>query len=160
SALLVVIVPTLAACGGSSSAGAATKKKICLAADTGGLNDKSFNQLANEGLEKAKNQLNVTGEVKVAASADDYVPNLTNFATAKCDLIVAVGFLIQPAVGKVSKDFPNIHFAVVDGGATDDKFVPLSPAPTNVESLLFKEQEAGALVGVIAGMLEKLNQTP
>lgn len=155
---LMLLLPVLAACGGTSSAGSTTAKKMCLVADTGGLNDKSFNQLANQGLEKAKTDLGVQGEVKVSKSADDYVPNLTDFATRKCDLIVAVGFLIQPAVGKVSQQFPNIHFAVVDGGATDDNFnsVPRS----NVESLLFKEQEAGALVGVIAGMLEKTGKTP
>jgi basic membrane protein A len=142
------------------SNGSTTKQaiKICLAADTGGLNDKSFNQLANDGLLKAEHDFGVPAVVKVAKTGDDYVPNLNDFATQGCGLIVAVGFLIQPAVGQVSQSFPNIHFAVVDGGATDANFNPVTRA--NVQSLLFKEEEAGALVGVIAGMLEKDGLTP
>ncbi len=158
--LLLMLMPMLAACGGSTTGGVTTGIKICLAADTGGLNDKSFNQLANAGLTKAETDFHVQGVVKVAKTGDDYVPNLTDFATQSCGLIVAVGFLIQPAVGKVSQQFPNIHFAVVDGGATDANFAPLVPSPSNVQSLLFKEEEAGALVGVIAGMLEKDGATP
>jgi basic membrane protein A len=156
--LLLTVVPMLTACGGAATSTVPPGIKVCLAADTGGLNDKSFNQLANEGLLKAETDFHVQGSVKVAKTGDDYVPNLTDFATQSCGLIVAVGFLIQPAVGQVSQQFPNIHFAVVDGGATDANFNPVTRA--NVQSLLFKEEEAGALVGVIAGVLEKDGLTP
>jgi basic membrane protein A len=53
----------------------------------------------------------------------------------------------------VSGTFPNIHFAIIDGAGTDANGNDLKHA--NVESLFFKEQDAGAMVGVIAGMLEK-----
>src|SRR2546429_6994587 len=59
------------------------------------------------------------------------------------------------AVGTVSGNFPNIPFAIIDGVGADPKGNDLKHA--NVEGLLCKEQEAGALVGTIAGVLEKNN---
>jgi basic membrane protein A len=81
------------------------------------------------------------------------VPNLTNFASKNYDLVIGVGFLMQAAMGTVSGQFPNIHFAIIDGAGTDDKGNDLKHP--NVQSLFFKEQDAGAMVGVIAGWMEK-----
>jgi basic membrane protein A len=142
----------LAACG-SSPAPAAKTYKIGLVTDTGGLNDKSFNHLADVGLEKAKTDFKVQGDVVESHSGDDYVPNLTNFATKNYDLVIGVGFLMATAVGTVSGQFPNIHFAIIDGAGTDANGKDLQHP--NVQSLFFSEQDAGAMVGVIAGMLEK-----
>jgi len=86
-------------------------------------------------------------------TGDDYVNNLTNFASKGYDLVIGVGFLMAEAVGTVSGTFPNVHFAIIDGAGTDAKGNDLKHA--NVESLYFSEQDAGAMVGVIAGMLEK-----
>jgi basic membrane protein A len=149
AAMLVAV-----ACGGTTSPGTSTKTyKIGLVTDIGGLNDKSFNHLADVGLEKAKSDLHVQGDVKESHSGDDYVPNLTDFAQKNYDLVIGVGFLMQEAVGTVSGQFPNVHFAIIDGAGTDAKGNDLKHA--NVESLFFKEQDAGAMVGVIAGWLEK-----
>src|SRR5260221_9055546 len=157
--LLLMLVPLLAACGGSSSTPTAAKKiKVGLVTDTGGLNDKSFNHLADVGLENAKAQLGIQGDVVESHSADDYVPNLTSFASKGYDLVIGVGFLMQQAVGTVSGQFPNVHFAIIDGAGTDASGKDL--AHSNVESLFFKEQDAGAMVGVIAGMLEKNKKAP
>jgi basic membrane protein A len=142
----------LAACG-SSPAPAAKTYKIGLVTDTGGLNDKSFNHLADVGLEKAKTDFKIQGDVVESHSGDDYVPNLTNFATKNYDLVIGVGFLMATAVGTVSGQFPNIHFAIIDGAGTDANGKDLQHP--NVQSLFFSEQDAGAMVGVIAGMLEK-----
>lgn len=161
--LCLLLVPALAACGSSGGGGTGSSKpganvKVGLVADTGGLNDKGFNQLANQGLMQAEHDLGVQGAVKVSQTANDYEPNLTYFATRSYNLVIAVGFLMQPVVGKVAKEFPNVHFAVVDGDATDANFNAISLP--NVVGLHFKEQEAGALVGVIAGMLEKAAAPP
>ena len=85
-------------------------------------------------------------------------PNLTHFASLNYDLVIGVGFLMAEAVGTVSGTFPNIHFAIIDGAGTDAKGNDLKLP--NVESLFFKEQDAGAMVGVIAGMLTKDKLTP
>jgi basic membrane protein A len=150
---VVVSLLLLSACGGSSAPPPAKTYKIGLVTDIGGLNDKSFNYLANLGLEKAKAEFKFSSSVIESKSGDDYVPNLTNFASKNYDLVIAVGFLMQQAVGTVSGQFPKINFAIIDGAGTDAKFNDLKH--TNVESLYFKEQDAGAMVGALAGLLEK-----
>src|SRR5712664_4353607 len=154
-----VALMLLAACGSSGGGGTPAKTyKIGLVTDIGGLNDKSFNHLADLGLEKAKTDFKVQGDVVESKSGDDYVPNLTNFASKGYDLVIGVGFLMQQAVGTVSGQFPNVHFAIIDGAGTDASGKDL--AHTNVVSLFFKEQDAGAMVGVVAGMLEKNKKAP
>jgi basic membrane protein A len=156
----VASVILLAACGGGGSTSTPTPKqvKVGLVTDIGGLNDKSFNHLAYLGLQKAITDFGVKGDVTESKSGDDYVPNLTNFASKNYDLVIGVGFLMQQAVGSVSGTFPSVHFAIIDGAGTDAQGNDLKHA--NVESLFFKEQDAGAMVGVIAGMLEKNGATP
>ena len=151
----------VAACGsstGSPTASPAKVIKVGLVTDTGGLNDKSFNHLAYMGLEKAKADFKIEDHVVESHTGTDYVPNLTNFASLGYDLVIGVGFLMAEAVGTVSGQFPNIHFAIIDGAGTDTQGNDLKHA--NVESLFFKEQDAGAMVGVIAGMLEKDKKAP
>src|SRR5439155_383275 len=120
--------------------------------------DKSFNHLAYVGLQKAIADFHVKGDVTESKTGDDYVPNLTSYASKNYDLVIGVGFLMQEAVGKVSGSFPNVHFAIIDGAGTDASGKDLQHS--NVESLFFKEQDAGAMVGVIAGMLEKDKKAP
>jgi basic membrane protein A len=152
--LVAVALMLSAACGGSSGNNTPAKQyKIGLVTDIGGLNDQSFNHLAYVGLQKAITDFKVKGDVKESKTGDDYVPNLTNFASTGYDLVIGVGFLMQEAVGTVSGQFPNVHFAIIDGSGTDAAGNDLKHA--NVESLFFREQDAGAMVGVISGMLEK-----
>src|SRR3989449_3503946 len=148
-----VALMLLAACGSSNNTPAAKVYKIGLVTDIGGLNDKSFNHLADVGLEKAKAEFKIQADVKESKSGDDYIPNLTDFASKNYDLVIGVGFLMQQAVGTVSGTFPNIHFAIIDGAGTDANGVDLKHP--NVQSLYFKEQDAGAMVGAMAGWLEK-----
>ncbi len=157
-ALVGAVLMVVAACGSTSSGPAAKQVKVGLVTDVGGLNDKSFNHLAYVGLQRAIADFNVKGDVTESKTGDDYVPNLTNFASKNYDLVIGVGFLMQEAVGKVSGSFPNVHFAIIDGAGTDASGKDLQHA--NVVSLFFKEQDAGAMVGVIAGMLEKNKKTP
>jgi basic membrane protein A and related proteins len=164
--ICLALATVVAACGGGTTPGPAAKTiKVGLVTDTGGLNDKSFNHLAALGLSKAaktgnicsslscKGELGVQGDVTESHASSEYVPNLTNYATRGYDLVIGVGFLMGESVGTVSGNFPNIHFAIIDSLGTDAKGTDLKHS--NVVGLLFKEQEAGALVGTIAGVLEK-----
>jgi basic membrane protein A len=144
-----VILALLAACGGTAAPPAKTYN-IGLVTDIGGLNDKSFNYLANLGLEKAKAEFKFKSSVIESKSGNDYVPNLTNFASKNYDLVIAVGFLMQQAVGTVSGQFPNIHFAIIDGAGTDDKFNDLKHS--NVQSLYFKEPKNKHVIGAVGGI--------
>src|SRR3954452_17854707 len=155
----------VAACGssnnnstssGSSSTSSAAPKgkpiKVGLVTDIGGLNDRSFNHLAYVGLQRAQKELGIKGRVLTSKSAADYVPNLTTLAQQQYDLIIPVGFLMADATAAVAKQVPNGKFSIVDFPAA-----ALKGKPTNVEGLLFKEQEAGYLAGYLAGLYAKDN---
>ena len=135
-----------------AAAPAGKKIKVGLVTDIGGLNDRSFNALANKGLEDAKSQLGVDGRVITSKSNSDYVPNLSSLAQQKYDLIVGVGFLMADAVDTVAKKFPETNFAIIDFPQAG-----LKGKPKNVRGLLFKENEAGYLAGTIAGAYAKAN---
>jgi basic membrane protein A len=141
-----------AAAGSTSTAAPAKKIKVGLVTDIGGLNDRSFNALANKGLEDAKSQLGIDGRVLISKSNADYTPNLTTLAQQKYDLVISVGFLMADATEKVAGKFPDTKFAIIDGSAAGMK-----SKPTNVEGLLFAEQEAGYLVGYLSGLYAKDN---
>jgi len=126
--------------------------KVGVVTDIGGLNDRSFNALANKGLQQAIKELGVQGRVLISKSNADYVPNLSTLAQQKYDLIIPVGFLMAEATNTVATKFPEANFAIVDfpQGALKDK-------PANVQGLLFKENEAGYLAGYLAGLYTKDN---
>jgi basic membrane protein A len=149
SILLIVGVAALAACGGSS-APSSSKAFVVLVTDINQLNDHGFNQLAYEGLKRAEKQLGIRGDVYQSASAQAYIPNLSTAARKNADLVVAVGFDQAAAVAKVAKEFPKTHFAIIDVSQGD-----LAGKPTNVEGLIFREQEVGYLAGYLAGLQEK-----
>jgi basic membrane protein A and related proteins len=139
-----------AATNTTSSSGGGKKIKVGLVTDIGGLNDRSFNHLAYVGLQRAEKQLGIQGRVLTSKSNADYVPNLTTLAQGHYDLIIPVGFLMADATDAVAKQVPTAKFAMVDVDATT-----LKGKPTNVEGLLFKEQEAGYLVGYLSGLYAK-----
>jgi len=158
-ALLALGTGVVAACGedeadsggGSSTAAKEEKKiKVAMVTDIGGLNDRGFNALAYKGLQQAKSELGADIRVVTSKSNADYVPNLSSLARQKYDLVVAVGFLMGDATAKVAKSFPDTNFAIVDFPAA-----ALKGKPTNVRGLLFKEAEAGYLVGTMAGLYAK-----
>jgi basic membrane protein A len=132
--------------------------RVGLVTDDGGLGDHGFNALAYQGLQQAKSKLGAQVDVTEPKGATEYVPDLEAYASQGYDLVIAVGFLMQAAVGTAAQHYPRTHFAIVDGAGTDADGTDLKQA--NVMDLVFKEQDAGASVGVIAGMLEKNGQSP
>ena len=121
--------------------------KVGLVTDIGGLNDRGFNHLAFVGLQSAEKKLGVSGQVAESKSAADYIPNLSSFAQQGYTLVIAVGFLMADAVNAVATKFPNVKFAIIDYDSTT-----LKDKPTNVQGILFKEQESGYLAGYLAGL--------
>jgi basic membrane protein A len=120
--------------------------KVALVTDIGGLDDRSFNFLANKGLQDAKKKLKIEGRVFISKSDRDYIPNLSTAARQGYNLVISVGFLMGDSTAAVARRFPNTKFAIIDFRAQD-----LKGKPKNVRGLLFKEQEAGYLVGYLAG---------
>jgi len=147
--LLVGIALVAAGCGGddesSSEGGADSDVRVALVTDIGGLNDRGFNALANQGLERAKEELGVEGRVFISDAASDYVPNLSRAARDGYDLVIGVGFLMGDALASVATQFPDTSFAIVDFPQA-----ALKGTPANARGLIFAENEAGYLVGVAA----------
>lgn len=135
--------------GGGTSGQPAEKEtiKVGMVTDIGGLNDRSFNQLAHAGLKRGEKDLGAQIRVLTSQRNADYVPNLSTLAQQRYDLVIGVGFLMAEAMNTVAKRFPNVNFAIVDFSQAG-----LKDKPTNVHGLLFKEQEAGYLAGYLSGL--------
>ncbi len=154
----------LTACGGGTSTGAGTTPTaapkaavtVGIVTDIGGLNDGGFNQFSHAGYEKARAQFGFPDVViqSQVISDTEYTKNI-NAAAQQADMVIGVGFLMEKAIYTVAKQYPNKKFALIDGCA-------VNPADTsgacvnlpNVAPLFFKEQQAGCLVGAIAGQME------
>jgi basic membrane protein A len=139
--------------GGGGGGGDKPAIKAGVVTDIGGLNDRSFNSLANKGRKDAQSQLGVETRVLVSKSNADYVPSLSQLAQQQFDIIVPVGFLMADATNTVATKLPNVKFAIVDYPAS-----LLKDKPKNVQGLLFAEQEAGYLAGYLAGLWAKDNK--
>jgi basic membrane protein A len=173
-ALLVMLTLSVAAvgCGGdeegtpaTTGGGAATtggeKISVGMVSDTGGLDDRGFNEFSINGFERAQQELGVEGRVYTSESSDDYLPNLTAAVDDGHDLVIAIGFLIQPSVAEVAAEATDVKFAGVDqfygekpdcGGENQ----PVCSLP-NVVGLQFPSEEAGYLAGIVAAMMTKSN---
>ena len=149
--MLLVLLLALGAGTGAAKTdvqAAPAKFKVALVTDIGGLDDRSFNFLANKGLVNAEKNLGVDGNVFISKSYRDYIPNLTRATRNGSALVVAVGFLMADAVAQVAARFPKVKFAIIDNSGVAKEFQ--TAKPTNVRGILFKEQEAGYLVGFLA----------
>ena len=131
-----------------STTGTGEPIRVGLVTDIGGLDDRSFNFLANRGLERAKSELGAEGRVLISRQESDYVPNLSTLARQDYDLVIGVGFLMAEAVETVAGRFPDVNFAIIDFSQAQ-----MDSKPANVRGLLFKEQEAGYLAGYLASLL-------
>ena len=116
---------------------------ICEVTDTGGVDDRSFNQLAFEGAEAAEERFGWEARVVESVSATDFDPNIASFVDqGDCNLIVTVGFLLGDATQASAEANPDQNYAIVD--------FAYDPAIDNVQGLLFQIDQAAFLAGVIA----------
>jgi basic membrane protein A and related proteins len=155
---MAVCALLLSACGNSTTAGSGTPTtsktvSVALVTDIGGLNDGGFNQLAYAGYTQAQQKYGFKRVVIQTNSQNDYVQNLTTAAN-QADMVIAVGFLMQTPLDRIAKQYPNKKFAIVDGCAVPDPNTGACENLPNVAPLFFKEQEAGCLVGAMAGQME------
>ncbi|MGH4124992.1 MAG: BMP family lipoprotein [Clostridium sp.] len=121
---------------------------IGLTTDEGGLNDKSFNQSAHKGVNKAKGEDGFNYKAIEAKKKEDYSANLEALIEEGSNLTFAVGYQMADAMTEVAKAHTDKNFAIIDS------IVKLP----NVTSIVFKEQEGSFLMGVIAGKMTKTNK--
>ncbi len=170
-ALTGVLALTLAACGdrpaenaggggGSTTPTEATQSsedpgptesnpdfKACMVSDSGGFDDKSFNQTSHDGLVNAVKNLGLkTGEVE-SQSDSEYADNIAALLREDCNAIVTVGFLLGEATEAAAKKSSEVDFAIVDFG--------YAKPPKNLRGLSFNTAEPSFLAGYLAAGMTK-----
>lgn len=150
AALVLFIMMVEAAFTGCSINGnkIGTDISIGLVTDEGGINDKAFNQSANEGVLQGKSDFGISYTPIEAEKSEEYEASLQILAENKCNLTFAVGYQFSKAVTKIAKENPNLDFCIIDSVISGD----------NIQSIIFKEEEGSFLVGVIAGLMTKTNK--
>ena len=141
---------TPAASGAASQAATGETIKIGMVTDVGGVNDKSFNQTSWEGLQALAEE-DPSFEVSYLESKTDadYSANLEAFIDEDCDLIISVGYMLADATRAAAEAYPDQKFAIIDDDTCQD--LP------NVACLMFAQEQASYLVGVVAGMATESN---
>jgi basic membrane protein A len=147
-AVLATVGAILAAGNGQARPAAV---RVAVVADTGSLNDKGFNTLAVQGLEKAEKNLGVETRAYPTATAADRAPNLQAAAQAGYGLVIATGVLFTfGPLNTVAPVNPKTKFLGIDVNFPD-----VEGKPANIRGVQFREQEAGCLVGNIAALEAK-----
>lgn len=156
---IAVVGLSLAACGSKSSSSGSTgggtgvpsgvagqKLTACMVLDTGGVDDKSFNQSSWAGM-TAANKANPNIQISYVPSntGNDYTPNLNAEAAKKCGTTIAVGGLMAENVKAVAAANPSLHFAEVDNPSTGP----------NVYGIQFNTAQGGFLGGYLAAGMTK-----
>jgi len=139
--------PSAATSAPASTAPGAANFKACLVSDTGGFNDKSFNEAAKQGVDQAVAQLGITSDEIESKTTADYATNITNLLANNCSVIIATGFNLETAMVSAAQASPNSHFAIVDDN-------PAKKQP-NLKPIVFKTSEAGFLAGYAAAAYSK-----
>jgi basic membrane protein A len=122
--------------------------RVGLVFDIGGKNDKSFNEAAWRGLQRARRELGVQVSYIEPTEGADRESALRTLAARHVDLVIGVGYIFGPDLERLAKQFPDVKFAGID----------YSPSPgvgvlPNLVGLRFREHEGSFLVGAIAGLL-------
>ena len=93
--------------------------KGCIVSDSGGFNDKSFNESGLNGLNQVKEDLGIQTAQAESKTDDAYAPNIDNLISQDCNIIVTVGFKLSTATGDSATANPDVDFALVDALPTD-----------------------------------------
>jgi basic membrane protein A len=145
--------------GGGSIASAAPKGSTFtagLVSDVGKFNDKGFNEDQLAGLNQAKAQLGVKTIALQSNSSSDYLPNLTTEVREGANIVSAAGYLLAPTLSTVASQFPNTDFTITDDSVKGPDFAK-AKSVANIEGLVYASNEAGCLVGYLAGEVTKAN---
>jgi basic membrane protein A len=124
--------------------------RVGIVFDVGGKNDRSFNEAAYRGLERARKELGVETAYIEPSEGADREAAMRRLAARGYHLVIGVGFIFSPDLERLAKQFPNTKFAGVDYAASEG----VGEIP-NLVGLRFREHDGSFLVGAIAGMLTR-----
>jgi basic membrane protein A and related proteins len=129
---------------------AAGALKVGLVFDVGGRGDKSFNDAAYAGLERARRELGVDFVTLETGEGTDREAAMRQLAAGGSQLVFGVGFLFSDDIRQLASEFPATKFACVDYTVKEGETLP-----PNLAALKFKEEEGSYLVGALSALLSK-----
>ncbi|KQR89656.1 hypothetical protein ASF96_04995 [Microbacterium sp. Leaf179] len=155
---MIGVTALLAGCGAApestgASAGASDYLP-CMVSDSGGFDDKSFNQLGKQGLDAAAAALGSAKPIEVQSQSEtDFASNLQSLVDQSCDTIVTVGFLLAPAALESATANPDLQYVSIDD-TVDQDFDGKTDAP-NIKPIIFDTAQAAYLAGYLAAGTSK-----
>lgn len=162
AAVAMAAALTLSACGSDDGADEGTDNgdapaatsdvKVGMAYDVGGRGDQSFNDSAAAGLDQAVEEFGMEAQESEAEDGEAESAReerLRTFADAGYNPIIAVGFAYAASVAKVSEEYPDVNFAIIDDASVE---------ADNVASLVFAEEQGSFLVGAAAALKTETDQ--
>jgi len=155
-AAALVLVGSLALAGSVAAAHKKSSKPFtaALVSDIGKFNDKGFNQDQLAGLNRAVARLGVKKIALQSNSSSDYLPNLTTAVREGANIVSAAGYLLAPTLAQVASQFPNVDFTITDDSVRGPDFKN-AKSIKNIEGLVYASNQAGCLVGYLAGEMVK-----
>jgi basic membrane protein A len=125
----------------------ASSPVICLAYDTGGPGDRSFNDAAQAGLKVAAKKMQFTLETTVTSGdAKDRIDRVTALVKKDCTIVIAVGTGYAATLKELSLVFPETQFAILNDATVD---------ALNVTSIVFADVQGAYLAGYAAALASK-----
>jgi len=143
--LALLAAASLAGCGAAPDPAASTTADASgycarMVTNSGGLQDRSFNQSSWEGLQRAEQELGIQADVLVSTSETDLAPNVEQAVGTGCGFILTVGYELAEATTAAAAANPDVHFSIVD---------EVVDAP-NVKPLVFDTAQSSYLAGYLA----------
>ena len=123
--------------------------------DLGGRGDKSFNDGAYLGAERAEKELGVRVRFIEPGEGSDRESGLRLLAAEGMDLVIGVGFIFTDDLTQLAKEYPKTDFAGVDYSVATDSTGKVIPPPLNLAALKFREEQGSFLVGALAALVGK-----
>ena len=150
AALATASALALAGCGeapptGAGPTGEGAEYCARMVTNSGGLEDRSFNQSSWEGLQQAEEEFGIDAEAIVSTEETDLAPNVQQAVDTGCQLIVTVGFELADATLEQAGQNPDTHFAIVDEQVEGD----------NIKPVVFDTAQAAYLAGYLAAGVSK-----
>ncbi len=152
--VLALLALLLAACGGGPSAPTPTVPlrtdyRLGLVTDVGTVRDGTFNELAHQGALRVARDFGLDYTFRESIDESHYAIHLQDLLADSRNIIVTVGYLMTDATVQAARDNPDVYFIGLDQAF--DETLP------NLVGLQFREDQAGFLVGALAGMMTETN---
>jgi basic membrane protein A len=157
SSIIALASLLLTACGGTNTTSGSEKSTVGVVLDTGGENDKSFNEYTLKGAKDGAKAAGLNFFYLASGTSSDYEKNIELQISEGADLIITVGFLMGDATAAMAKKYPNVKFAIIDNAYPPGKdgVDPYTKDLKNVTSLMFAENQVGYLAGTLAGCMSE-----